>query len=994
MENLLQRVRAALAGRYEVASEAGRGAMAVVYRAVDRRHDRTVAVKVLQPQLASAVGEERFLHEIRLAAGLAHPYILPVLDSDESDGLLYYVMPFITGETLAARLAREGELPVGDAVKIASEIAEALGHAHAAGVLHRDVKPSNILLTESHALLADFGIARALARAGGERLTATGLSVGSPAYMSPQQADPEAPPDPRDDQYSLACVLYQMLAGAPPFAGGSATSVMRRHAADAVPPVRTVRPAVPTEVEAAIERAMAKSPADRFGSMEEFAGALAGEGGPVRAPRKRAWVGLGALVLAGLAAFVGLEGIRSRVASVGADTALHEFAVLPCRAAAQSDSTYARNLASSTGYMLRAVDPRYSDWWVYTSGWNALPSTPDFVSTRRLDSLHARLLVDCAIGPWRNDTAQVAVSVVGPEGIVHDFSFEIGRRDELVGSIRLAEELLDFRGGTLGSPASKWTTDGLAWSDFLSGDARFLNYDLAEADSLYASALERDPHFGLVLWRLDQVHRWQWVLDTRDLNLDSLLEADHDRFDPRDLELLQAAVEDWGPRKVAMFDAMIEARPRDHYTLLVYGDELMHRGVLAEMGLHPERAADVFARVLEVNPAWIAGWDHLTTVNVLLGDSEAAEASLDALCQRRPGTPGAFDPCPIWTLGVLERFHPGSPELAAVRAALAGQPDGIVHRAARGARYANLYDAQLHLGKELIGRAASPDSVRRSGVNSVGIALAALGLPGRSIETFTNGANDPESRLFADMWAVVPASLGLEGFDGSERPAAARLAQVVDDPAADSLRRARAAWALALRAAGARDDEAFDRRLGNVEALSPADRMGADRLATLLHGVEAALRGDQDGALKITEPLLADDSIGSTQRPFGRSATYLLRGTWHREAGNPAKALDAWLWHWNTATEAAPVAVQAVEVDGALAGWAHLRSARLARSLAAGDPAHAARACREASDALYFWGGRDIWMDRPAVEPAIAELVAELNEILASDLCPAPDASQ
>lgn len=994
MENLLQRVRTALAGRYEVVSEAGRGAMAVVYRAVDPRHDRTVAVKVLHPQLASAVGEERFLHEIRLAAGLAHPYILPVLDSGEAGGLLYYVMPFVEGETLAGRIAREGELPIADAVKIGSEIAEALGHAHAAGILHRDVKPSNILLTESHALLTDFGVARAIDRAGGERLTAMGLSVGSPAYMSPQQVDPGPAPDPRHDQYSLACVLYEMLTGGPPFTGGSATAVMRRHAVDPVPPVRTVRPSVPAHIEAAIQRAMGKSAADRFDTTQDFAAAVSAGGHAVSTTR-RAWpvglVGLGiagAAVLVGFIAFGGFPGWPMPAAAAS----VHEFSVLPCRAAAQRDSSFARYLAQSTASMLRKVDPRYHEWWANLGTQNALPEAPGSVSAPTLDSLHARWLVDCELGPSRHDTSQVVVSIVGAGGLAHEFSFAVGSGDALSGSQRFAEKLVDFAGGALGSPASEWTTNGLAWIDFLAGDHDYLNYDLDEAARLYRSALAQDSQFGLALWRLDQVHRWQWVEDTTGLNLDSLLEADRDRFDPRDLQLLEAVVEDPGPEKVAKYNEMIGERPRDDYTLRAYADELMHRGALAEMGIRPDSAARTFGRSLRLNPASIAGWDHLTTLYVLLGKRDSARASLDALCQRRPGAPGAFEPCPIWTLGVLERFEPRSPELAAARAALAGQPDAMLNRMARGTRYANLYDAQLNLGRELIGRARSPAPVRRSGTNAVGIALAALGLPGKSIETFANGADDPESRLFADMWAVVPAALGLEGFEGHERGAALRLAQIVGDVNSDSLRRARAAWALALRAARAGDDEAFERRKRDVEDLLPPERMNADRLATLLYGVEAARRGDAEGALTITAPLLAYDSVGNYERPLGRSATYLLRAKWHAEAGNPDRALAAWLWHWNTDFEGVPVAVQAAEVDGALAGWAHLRSARLAARLATGDRKYAEIGCREATDALYFWGGRDVWTDRPPVEPAITGLVDELHEIVEPDACSSPEA--
>lgn len=986
MDNLLQRVRAALAERYEVTSEAGRGAMAVVYRAVDLRHSRSVAVKVLQPHLASAVGRERFLHEVRLAAGLAHPYVLPVLDSGEADGLLYYIMPFIEGPTLRERLERESQLPVDDALRVVSEIGEALGHAHAAGILHRDVKPSNILLTETHALLADFGIARALDRAGEERLTASGISVGSPAYMSPQQADPHAEADPRDDQYSLACVLYEMLAAAPPFSGGSATAVLRRHAIDDVPSVRTVRPTVPEPVEAAIERAMAKSAADRFETVGEFVAALGG--GVVPRARRRSPAAMiaaaGLIGVAGLFAYVTSGRGGGRGEAVAEPVEGYEFAVLPCRTARESDSTLARDLASSTVSMLddRAVP------WSQVRRWEGSRSRTATTADSIATALHARFVIDCELPPSSGDSVQVSVTVRGLDGPPRHFQMIEGREElEQNGSADLAEELLDMIGDSFGSRAKGWNADWFARRDYLAGEEKFLDYELAEADSLFRAALDRDPEFGQVLWRLDQVHRWQWVPDTMGIKLDSLLEQDRDRFWTRDLQLLEAVVAPKGPAAVALFNEMIDARPRDDYPRLVYADELLHRGSLAEMDIRPDSAEDAFVRALDVNPAWIAGWDHLAVTRIMLGKEDSARASLEQLCTRKP--PDEIredrDPCTLWTLGLLERFQPGSPELERARSALTAQSGGTVHWAARGARYANLYDAQLHFGNELISRTAVPDSLRRSGANAVGIALAALGLPGQSVTMFGNVADSRESRLFADMWAVVPAALGLEGFGGYERGAAARLVETAADAEADSLLRARAAWALALRAAGAEDDADFERWLHSAEGLYPRDRLGAGRLATLLYGVEAARRSDWTGALDTTGSLLAYDSIGSTERPFGRAATYVLRGKWHDEAGNPEKALAAWLWHWNTDFEAVPVSVQAVEVDGAFAPWAHVWSARLASRIG-----NTRLACREARDALYFWGGREFWTDRPPVEPEIDALVGEMNELLESEACEPP----
>jgi Tol biopolymer transport system component len=266
----------ALAGRYDISREIGRGGMATVYLARDVKHSRSVALKVLDPELGAVLGAERFLAEIRVTANLQHPNLLPLFDSGEADGLLFYVMPFVEGESLRARLDREKQLPVDEAVRIASAVAAALDYAHSNGVIHRDLKPENILLQHGQPVVADFGIALAVSNAGGQRVTQTGLSLGTPQYMSPEQATGDRAIDGRTDIYSLGAVTYEMLAGEPPHAGGTAQAVIAKLMTEEPRPLTVLRRSVPPHVDAAVRRALQKLPADRFGSAAQFADAIEG----------------------------------------------------------------------------------------------------------------------------------------------------------------------------------------------------------------------------------------------------------------------------------------------------------------------------------------------------------------------------------------------------------------------------------------------------------------------------------------------------------------------------------------------------------------------------------------------------------------------------------------------------------------------------------------------------------------------------------------------
>jgi serine/threonine-protein kinase len=346
----------ALAGRYAIERELGAGGMATVYLAHDLKHDRKVALKVLRPELAAALGAERFLREITTTANLRHPHILPLYDSGRTGGgaehapaapadFLYYVMPYVEGESLRDRLRREKQLPMDDALAIAREVADALSYAHSRGVIHRDIKPENILLDSGHAVVADFGIARAVDAAGGRQLTETGLAIGTPTYMSPEQAAGERDIDGRSDLYALGCVLYEMLAGQPPFTGPTVESVVHQHLTADAPPITQLRPAVPAEVAGVLQRALAKNPADRFNPVAQFGDALRRPGFATAPPSAasataratRLPVALTVVVVVIIAGWLSTRALRTGDAGAGT---IERIAVLPLDNAT-GDSTQA-----------------------------------------------------------------------------------------------------------------------------------------------------------------------------------------------------------------------------------------------------------------------------------------------------------------------------------------------------------------------------------------------------------------------------------------------------------------------------------------------------------------------------------------------------------------------------------------------------------------------------------------------------------------------------
>ncbi len=427
----LDRIRTALADRYAVERLLGQGGMALVYLARDLKHNRTVAIKVLRPELAAALGGERFLREIHLATQLQHPNILAIYDSGEADGILYFVMPFITGESLRHRLDREQQLPLPDAIRITCEVADALQYAHRQGIVHRDIKPENILLEQGHAVVADFGIARAASQAGAEKLTETGMSIGTPTYMSPEQAAGLGTVDARSDLYSVACMLYELLSGEPPFQGPTTMAILAKHAMEPPPSIQVVRQSVPDEIEEAILQALEKTPADRFRDLNEFADALKRAdlspaarrsqtmarrisqsrprlGRRSRVPRWAGWAGGAVLVAAlGLAAWHFWKSTASTAAATGPDP--RRIAVLYFETRQNDDSLQflADGLTEALIHDLSAVKPLQVISQNGVRPYRDNPVSPDSLSR----ALKVGTLVSGTVSPF-GDSLRVTVSLV------------------------------------------------------------------------------------------------------------------------------------------------------------------------------------------------------------------------------------------------------------------------------------------------------------------------------------------------------------------------------------------------------------------------------------------------------------------------------------------------------------------------------------------------------------------------------------------------------
>lgn len=498
----LEHLRAALADRYHIERELGAGGMATVYLAQDLRHDRKVAVKVLKPELAAVLGAERFVLEIRTTAALQHPHILPLFDSGETGGFLYYVMPFLEGPSLRERLAREGQLSIAEAIAITRQVAGALASAHEHGIVHRDIKPDNIMFSAGQAVIADFGIARALDAAAGQRLTLTGMAIGTPAYMSPEQSAGESTVDGRSDLYSLATVLYEMLAGETPFTGQTAAAIIAKRLGSPSPDVRIVRQTVPDAVDQALRKALQRAPADRFATVTEFAGALERSD----LPRRRRAPYRGALAAALLS--VGVLGVAGwwTTARHRASTDLHPdiIAVLPFRVGGAAGVGYLRESmldllnARLTGEGgPRTVEPRTT-----LSAWRRAvrderEDLPEEASRQLAAGLGAgRLLLGSAIATPTELTLSGTLFRVSDGHVVATGSVA-GAADSVAVLVnRLTARLLSLEAGE-----GRERLDGLASTtlealqDYLAGQRAYRRGDYFTAMDLYASAFRRDSAF-------------------------------------------------------------------------------------------------------------------------------------------------------------------------------------------------------------------------------------------------------------------------------------------------------------------------------------------------------------------------------------------------------------------------------------------------------------------------------------------------------------------
>ena len=660
MSDVAKGLATALADRYRIERELGQGGMATVYLAEDLKHKRKVAVKVLKPELAAVLGAERFLQEITTTAALQHPHILPLFDSGEADGFLYYVMPFVDGETLRAKLERERQLTIDEAVQITREVADALAYAHSQGIVHRDIKPENILLAGSHALVADFGIARAVGAAGGNQLTATGTAIGTLAYMSPEQSAGLSEVDGRSDTYSLASVLYEMLAGEPPHTGATAAAVIAKRLGTTAPSVRILRETVPTNVDRALQRALQRAPSDRFATAAEFAAGLSVTERRARQLGRGTTIGVVAMLVLAVLAWMKFRGGSD-------DSALdaNVIAVFPFRVGGSNASIgYLREsmldlmqarLSSGTG--ARTVEPRTMlAAWRRDGGSEKgdLSEDASRILARKLGA--GRVLLGSAIATPTELTLTGTLLRTG-DGHVVAQEFIAGAPDSIAVLVnRLTAALLIREAGESRERQSGLASAPLdALQDYLAGRAAYRRGDYFGAMHLFEKAFARDSTFVDAAFSMVATNAWiGTVVTTAGYEVIPRVSLMRGRLGVRDRELFLSLP--WvGPNypnvstyreTIAQAERAANAAPDSPESWLLLGQLLAHYGAAASEPDRFTRAEAAYGRAIALDSTFAKVIEERTFLAMQSGDS-AATARYAALFERQVAS-GFNDDMVLW----------------------------------------------------------------------------------------------------------------------------------------------------------------------------------------------------------------------------------------------------------------------------------------------------------------------------------------------------------